>query len=1067
MGKRLTLLLGLGAMLTATPVFGQTATDRSLIRQHALQQRTQTYGTTLTDSPSAKTAEKSARAFADRTQKSILRSTSRAPQPVYEAGWSVDFNTPDQWEQFTTIDANGDKDADETKKNGIWSLLLNDGNGMAMYYYNKTNAADDWLISPGLHLKGGKTYFVNFKLRCVQATYPERIEVKYGNAATVAAMTGGILDPTEVSNTAFQNYTQVLKPTTDGTYYIGFHAISDAFRIALYVDDISVVAAPEAQSPGKVTNVTVTPDASAALKASVSFTAPSVAYDGATLASLGGIRLMLNGTQVKDINDIQPGEQRTLTVDNIPQEGINAFTFLPYNGYGDGESYVVPAYIGLDSPSAPTHVRLSDDPDNIILSWDAAQPVHHGAFFPERVTYHVHTVSYNNWGQAQLGEEIGTAFNGNTEHALGYGADEGNPRQLELAVTAENDKGLSDKAGISNTLLLGTPDRTPYHESFANGKEEKVFIPFAEGQGVTFQMAGAGRTVDESADADGGSLYLQTFMNDSVGVNTFKISLAGTQHPVWAFKQKNSTATGTLYVYATVPDKGVVYLNEEQLTVGENKWQTRKYDLSQFAGDRYIQLGLALVDKSGENKTKVIFIDNIHVGDLPDKDLAVAVSADKEAMRTETTHFHVKVSNVGDKQVDSYRLILTVDGKKVSEQQIDEPLPSLDVKTFELSYTVDKLEPKDLLSVSITVVANGDTHADNNSANTSILVGAPDLSPVQNLSWTKTDGGVRLSWDEPSPLMARTDDFEDYTPWSITGIGSWTLVDGDGATTAGDFLYDSKGAEITYTHEGDPFAFIVFNPHDFSGHDLPAGGMHTFDAHSGNQSLASVHGTQMNIYTFDQETVDNDDWLISPELPGNAQHISFYANNVVATDQMTGQKVDLKQTVQILYSTIDADTTHFQLVKTVEITGGMWQKVEAELPEGAKFFAIRNVTDSATAYILLVDDVTYHIGGGSVEKYNIYRDGALLASTSDCNYTDTTAPSGNHTYQVTAVYAGGAESAPKTIEITVTGVGHLSSAAARYDVYTLDGVCVKRRSETLEGLKSGVYIINGRKTTIE
>ena len=127
----------------------------------------------------------------------------------------------EQWEQFTIIDANGDNDTINGKKNGIWSLLLNDQNGMAMYYYNAKNAADDWLISPGINLKGGKTYYVKFKLRCVQATYPERIEVKYGNATKVAAMTGEILTPTEISNTTFQEYTQTLKPLSDGVYYIG------------------------------------------------------------------------------------------------------------------------------------------------------------------------------------------------------------------------------------------------------------------------------------------------------------------------------------------------------------------------------------------------------------------------------------------------------------------------------------------------------------------------------------------------------------------------------------------------------------------------------------------------------------------------------------------------------------------------------------------------------------------------------------------------------------------------------------------------------------------------------
>ncbi|WP_148295476.1 choice-of-anchor J domain-containing protein [Prevotella dentasini] len=1067
MKQKLILLLGMGTMLSVSPVFGQNLSDQQLIRRHALQRCVPSFGATLDGNETVKVAPTASAKFMNNTQKYIRRTASKAPRAVYEAGWSVDFNTADQWEQFTTIDANGDKDAAPGHNNGIWSHFLNEGNGAAMYYYNAKNAANDWLISPGISLKGGKTYYVSFKTRCVQETYPERIEVKYGNAATAEAMTGSILEPTEVGNTDYHTYTETLSPSADGVYYVGFHAISDAFRIALYVDDISVVAAPEAKSPGKVTDVAVIPDASAALRASVTFTAPEVSYDGSPLTSLDGVKVLLNGTQVSDVNDIQPGERRSLNIDNIPQEGMNVFTFLPYNQEGDGETLVMSAYIGLDLPSAPGNVSLSDNPDNIVLSWDEARAAHHGAFFPEDVTYHIHSVSYNSWGEAQLGEEVGTAVGGETSYSLGYGADEGTPRQLELAVTAENGKGVSETANISNTLLLGKPDRTPYHESFVNGKEEKILIPFAEGQGVTFQMAGAGRTVDDAADEDGGCLYLQTFMNDSVGVNTFKISLRGTRHPMLAFRQKNATATGTFYVYVMAPDKGTVYLDTQELTAADDQWLTRKYDLSQFATDRYVQIGFALADKSNENSTKVVFLDNIHVGDLVDKDLAVSVAADKEVMRNETTKIRVRVCNVGDQQVDSYRILLAVDGKPVADQQVNEPLASLGVRTFELPYTAAKLEAKEQLDMVVSVVAENDGNTDNNSAEVSILVAAPDLSPVQNLVWTRVSDGVKLSWEEPLPLMAKTDDFEDYIPWAISGVGNWTLVDGDGASSAGDFVYDANGAEIPYAHEGDPFAFIVFNPHDFNGYDLPSGGIHTFDAYSGSQSMASLHGTQMDIYTFNQETVANDDWMISPELPGNAQTISFYANNVVATNQATGETVDLKQTVEILYSATDADTAHFKLLKTVEVMGGKWQKLEAELPEGAKYFAIRNVTAPAMAYILLIDDVTYHVGGGKAEKYNVYRDGTFLSSTTSLFYTDTDVPEGSHVYQVTAVYAEDAESAPLTVEVVASGIDILSSGNVRYDVYSLDGVQVRKQSATLDGLKAGVYVVNGKKMVVK
>ena len=47
-------------------------------------------------------------------------------------------------------------------------------------------------------------------------------------------------------------------------------------------------------------------------------------------------------------------------------------------------------------------------------------------------------------------------------------------------------------------------------------------------------------------------------------------------------------------------------------------------------------------------------------------------------MRSETTNIHVKVSNVGDKSINAYQLLLIVNGKEISRQQINEPLSSLD-----------------------------------------------------------------------------------------------------------------------------------------------------------------------------------------------------------------------------------------------------------------------------------------------------------------------------------------------------------------------------------------------------
>lgn len=110
------------------------------------------------------------------------------------------------------------------------------------------------------------------------------------------------------------------------------------------------------------------------------------------------------------------------------------------------------------------------------------------------------------------------------------------------------------------------------------------------------------------------------------------------------------------------------------------------------------------------------------------------------------------------------------------------------------------------------------------------------------------------------------DDFETYTPWSINNVGDWTHYDGDKGT-----VYTFGG--IQHPNSGVAQAYIVFNPWQVSG--LAADYMQMFAdifaPHSGEQSMMST-GT-----TIDTGTPTNN-WLITPELSGEEQTVSFWVN---------------------------------------------------------------------------------------------------------------------------------------------------------------------------------------------
>ena len=115
------------------------------------------------------------------------------------------------------------------------------------YLYNDDDTnigANDWYFTPGLSLRAGYTYRLQFKYAAGDNGYPESLEVKYGTAATPAGQTTTIFSNNSISNETFATTTaanvQTITPTTTGTYYIGFHATSQPDQYALLIDDIQV-----------------------------------------------------------------------------------------------------------------------------------------------------------------------------------------------------------------------------------------------------------------------------------------------------------------------------------------------------------------------------------------------------------------------------------------------------------------------------------------------------------------------------------------------------------------------------------------------------------------------------------------------------------------------------------------------------------------------------------------------------------------------------------------------------------------------------------------------------------
>lgn len=150
------------------------------------------------------------------------------------------FDTQDQLDAFTTINANGDEI--------VWKWT---DPGYATMTYNSGMAMDDWLISPAIHLEAGERYIVSVDCKASSSNYPERIALYMGQGVTAADATFTLVEPTAVTNTVFSGFGNYFTPAETGDYHIMLHGISDADMSSLSADNFRISSPGALPIPGE------------------------------------------------------------------------------------------------------------------------------------------------------------------------------------------------------------------------------------------------------------------------------------------------------------------------------------------------------------------------------------------------------------------------------------------------------------------------------------------------------------------------------------------------------------------------------------------------------------------------------------------------------------------------------------------------------------------------------------------------------------------------------------------------------------------------------------------------
>lgn len=904
---------------------------------------------------------------------------------------------------FTIIDSN--KDGCE------WQFKRNFDDIDAAYIDTQGVSTDDWLILPAVSLDKTNLYKLESTLHGVSFNFNECAEFYIGAEPTPDAMKTKVIEVVDMFTYRKDplNASGTFSVDESGTYYIGIHASSAYKRYGIFVLNVSLTVDRAMSTPAAIADLKITPDIHGALEGVVEMTAPSLSVEGEPLSGTLDIVIKRDGETYRTEQNVVPGAK--VSFNETASQGLHSYSALAKNASGEGISSEASAFFGFDLPKAPAKVNVkeTETPGKVIVSWDPVTEDVNGKILPaDEVSYKL----YGPGGVAVVSKLKETQFTTTATKKEQMFANYG--------VTTITSKGEGEEFTLSDIIAVGEPYKLPWSETMAGGNFSSIIRYDDFGGYMRFGIYSSEETELEDADGSGYYLIGRAYdPNERCRLYTGKISLAETTYPALTFSYFSIPATSnTIEVFAS-DGNGWKPLKKFVIDGTDSEWVNAYVDLSEYKG-KWVELAFETTVVSHIS----IALDNLMIKDRPETDLAISSFVAPESIRVaEPGIFSATVENLGGKSNESYKVTLFRNGVAVDEKTSLSPLNPGEKALFGLSDSLD-VTASETNSYSVKVTTDGDNNdTDNQSGEKNVATTQPVYPYVTVLDGEVNDGKAILTWDEPDletmVFEPITESFESYTDFDIDNCGEWSFIDGDGSKTY--YLEDFE-----FPNQGKPMAAILLPSSYFSG-------WKNFESHSGGKMLAS----------FSAVNGPNDDWIVSPELIGDEQEVSFFAKSMSSV---------YPDSFEFYYSTTGNDRDDFiQMGEEVEAPHD-WTEFNYELPEGAKYFAVCYI--SGDGFVFMMDDFRFVPASArnlmdelALVGYNVYRDNKRINAepVEEPEFTDSDVAAGDHTYTVTAVYLQGESRLGKKLTLSVKESGIVSVETTDNDAtiyYDLRGIRV-------------------------
>ncbi len=286
---------------------------------------------------------------------------------AFEAPYFDDFSDASLRDLWTVINANNDA----SDWGSVYTWTFNEYNGCWGIYTGPYNmgddqdAADDYLVSPGINIEEGISYALIVNMRNTFANYFERVSLLVGTDPNDPS-TFTVLDSNEAYdvNGTLADWEVDFQMPESGTYYFAVrvytHREDNASGVFVYSMAVNKLGKNEA--PAEVTNLTITPDADGEMIADVNFTVPTTTLNGAPLTDALTANIYRDGSEEAVAQfPVEAGSNASWTDDAVEGVGVHTYTVGISNEAGEGKRISAEAFIGVYTAPYTNTFDTEDD----------------------------------------------------------------------------------------------------------------------------------------------------------------------------------------------------------------------------------------------------------------------------------------------------------------------------------------------------------------------------------------------------------------------------------------------------------------------------------------------------------------------------------------------------------------------------------------------------------------------------------------------------------------------------------------------------------------------------------